>query len=312
MQSLINRKLAAFWQFSRPHTIIGTSLSVTALFVIAIAQVNSELKTGVLPNFQILIWALVACLGGNIYIVGLNQLFDIEIDKINKPNLPLASGEFSAQEGKLIIAICGVLALIIAATQGLFLGLTVAISLLIGTAYSMPPIRLKRFPTWASACIFTVRGVVVNLGLFLHFNQLINHNPNYLNIPSQVWGLTIFVLIYTYVIAIFKDMPDTEGDAQFNIMTLSISLGQVAVFNLSRQILASVYVGIIIASLTNLLTGVNVLIITASHLLLASSMWWRSLQVDLSDRTSITDFYQFIWKLFFLEYIIFPIACLLA
>ncbi|MHC5830441.1 MAG: hypothetical protein ACYT04_84500, partial [Nostoc sp.] len=32
--------LYAFWKFSRPHTIIGTSLSVLALYLIAIAISN--------------------------------------------------------------------------------------------------------------------------------------------------------------------------------------------------------------------------------------------------------------------------------
>ncbi|MGD1698683.1 hypothetical protein [Dapis sp. BLCC M229] len=29
-------------------------------------------------------------------------------------------------------------------------------------------------------------------------------------------------------------------------------------------------------------------------------MWWHSQKVDLEDKKAIADFYQFIWKLFFL------------
>jgi homogentisate phytyltransferase/homogentisate geranylgeranyltransferase len=153
-----------------------------------------------------------------------------------------------------------------------------------------------------------VRGVVINLGLFLHFNQLLNQSSN---IPNEIWLLTGFVLIFTYVIAIFKDMPDTEGDAKFNIATLSIILGQAAVFNLSRQILVWLYLGTLLFSLSSVITRMNILIIAISHVSLAILMWWRSLKVDLSDRTSISAFYQFIWKLFYLEYIIFPLAYIL-
>ncbi|KAG5560972.1 hypothetical protein RHGRI_004107 [Rhododendron griersonianum] len=35
----------------------------------------------------------------NLYAVGLNQLTDVEIDKVNKPYLPLASGEISTELG---------------------------------------------------------------------------------------------------------------------------------------------------------------------------------------------------------------------
>jgi homogentisate phytyltransferase / homogentisate geranylgeranyltransferase len=304
VQFSIASKLAALWQFSRPHTVIGTSLSAIALFAIAWSHRYPDLSS----HLSILIWAIVACLCGNVYIVGLNQLEDIAIDKINKPHLPLASGAFSTQEAQLIVIVTGIVATAIAMWQGMVLGLTVIASLLIGTAYSLPPIRLKRFPFWASLCIFVVRGVVINLGLFLHFNQLLNQSSN---IPNEIWLLTVFVLIFTYVIAIFKDMPDTEGDSKFNIATLSIILGQAAVFNLSRKTLVWLYLGTILVSLSSLITSINIPIFAFSHATLAIAMWWRSMRVDLSDRASISAFYQFIWKLFYLEYIIFPLACIL-
>jgi homogentisate phytyltransferase / homogentisate geranylgeranyltransferase len=89
--------LSSLWQFSRPHTIIGTTLSVAALYLITIATNNIPTNTILSPtNLQLILGAWLACVFGNIYIVGLNQLYDIEIDRINKPHLPLASGEFSS------------------------------------------------------------------------------------------------------------------------------------------------------------------------------------------------------------------------
>ncbi len=38
---------------------------------------------------------MVALLLGNAYIVGINQIFDRDIDVLNKPFLPVASGEMS-------------------------------------------------------------------------------------------------------------------------------------------------------------------------------------------------------------------------
>jgi len=296
-------KLGALWEFSRPHTIIGTTLSVTALYLMAIesgAAINS-----IFNDLGLWLAAAIACIFANIYIVGLNQLTDIEIDKINKPNLPLAAGDFSASQGFVIIIICLISGLGIAASQGYFLLLTVVTSLVIGTIYSLPPIRLKRFPFWASVCIFTVRGLIVNLGLFLHFNQILNQS---VDIPIKVWLLSIFVLIFTYVIAIFKDMPDIEGDRKFNVATLSINWGQLAVFNLSRQILISLYIFMALICFTNLSNSLNTLVLAGSHLILGIILWWKSRSVDLSDRIAITNFYQFIWKLFYLEYILFPLA----
>ncbi len=291
-----------FWKFSRPHTIIGTSLSVLALYFISLATTGNSVT---ITNLEQMLAVWLACLCGNVYIVGLNQLYDVEIDLINKPNLPLASGAFTIQQGKLIVAITGILALLTASLSGMWLFATVATSLIIGTAYSSPPIRLKQFPFWAAFCILTVRGVIVNIGLFLHYGDKLN-GREVLN--PYVWTLTLFILLFTVAIAIFKDVPDLEGDKQFNINTFTLVIGKLAVFNLSRGVISVCYLGMIGAGLF-WLTSLNVRFFIASHLVLLGLLWWRSRDVDLSEKSAIADFYQFIWKLFFLEYLLFPIAC---
>jgi len=109
-----------FGSFPASH-IYCTSLSVLGLYLIAYAT-----AVGIVfipysyssPRFG----KLVACLCGNVYIVGLNQLEDVAIDRINKPHLPLAAGEFSRRTAKLIVAITGSLALLLAWLMGPFCG----------------------------------------------------------------------------------------------------------------------------------------------------------------------------------------------
>ncbi len=305
----------SFWKFSRPHTIIGTSLSVWGLYAIAIAASSTPLGA----SLGQLLGSWLACLCGNVYIVGLNQLEDVAIDRINKPHLPIAAGEFSQRQGQIIVAITGILALLFASLMGPFLLSMVGISLALGTAYSLPPVRLKRFPFWASFCIFTVRGAVVNLGLFLHFNWVLKRMNGETvefsqfalsTIPAQVWALTLFILVFTFAIAIFKDIPDMEGDRQYNISTFTLKLGARAVFNLARWVLTACYLGMTLAALL-WLPAINPIFAIATHSIGLGLMWWRSQKVDLGDQQAIASFYQFIWKLFFAEYLIFPAACLL-
>lgn len=293
--------LYSFWKFSRPHTIIGTSLSVFSLYLIAIANAHS-------PIAQIaqLFIAWIACLCGNIYIVGLNQLEDVAIDEINKPHLPIAAGEFSKAEGQRIVAMAGILSLLLAGISGGWLVFVVAASLALGTAYSLPPIRLKRFPFWAAFCILTVRGAIINLGLFLHFTTTLGEKAV---LSPAVLALTLFILVFSVAIAIFKDVPDTEGDKQYNIATLTLILGKPAILNLARGLISLGYVGLILAAFLAL-PGVHPIFLAATHSFLLGLLWWRSQKVDLEDKTAIAQFYQFVWKLFFLEYILFPIACL--
>ncbi|MGQ4649722.1 homogentisate phytyltransferase [Lyngbya aestuarii] len=299
--------LYAFWKFSRPHTVIGTSLSVFALYLITLAATNSSIA---LASLEQLLGTWVACLCGNIYIVGLNQLEDVEIDQINKPHLPIAAGEFSRRQAQLIIGITGILALVLAGLLGIWLFLMVGISLAIGTAYSLPPLRLKRFPFFAAVCIFSVRGAIVNLGLFLHFSWVLQ-GQEVMTPTASVWILTVFVLVFTLAIAIFKDIPDLEGDKQYNISTFTIQLGKETVFNLARWVITICYLGMIIAGIL-LPKAVNPLFLGSTQLVTLGLMWWRSQSVDLQEKNAIANFYQFIWKLFFLEYLIFPAACFLA
>ncbi len=295
---------SSLWKFSRPHTIIGTSLSVFALYLIALATTNRAVA---LTNVEQMLAVWLACVCGNVYIVGLNQLWDVEIDRINKPHLPLASGAFSRRQGQWIVGLTGMLAIVIAGLAGNWLLTTVAISLFIGTAYSLPPIRLKRFPLLAAFCILTVRGMVVNLGLFLHFGDKLNGTEA---LNPYVWTLTLFILLFTIAIAIFKDVPDLEGDRQFQIKTFTVVWGKAAVFNLSRGVITFCYLGMVVAGIF-WLSSLNLVLFVGYHLILLGLLWWRSQDVDLTQKTAIASFYQFIWKLFFLEYLLFPAACFL-
>jgi homogentisate phytyltransferase/homogentisate geranylgeranyltransferase len=293
--------LYRFWKFSRPHTIIGTTLSVIAIYLLALATTNNPIN---LSNLGQLLGAWLACLCGNIYIVGLNQLYDVEIDKVNKPHLPLANGEFSVKQGKYMVGLTGVLAILLAVSLGIGLLTTVTVSLLIGTAYSLPPIRLKRFPLLAAICILTVRGIVVNVGLFLHFSQILGET---LTLPPQLWILTLFIFIFTVAIAIFKDVPDMEGDKKYQIQTFTLLLGKSTVFTITLWVITFCYIAMI-GAVFLILHSINTAYFVGYHLLLLMFLWWRSQRVNLDKKSEIADFYQFIWKLFFLEYILFPLA----
>ncbi|MEA5498972.1 homogentisate phytyltransferase [Limnoraphis robusta] len=308
--------LYSFWKFSRPHTIFGTTFSVWGLTFVAWSdKINATWQDGdfVATALTAILVSWLACLCGNVYIVGLNQLEDVEIDRINKPHLPLASGEYSPSQAKAIIITTGILALILATLQGKFLLATVGISLAMGTAYSLPPIRLKRFPFWAALCIFTVRGVIVNLGIYLHLSWVFSGKlPEYIpSLTPSILALTLFILVFTFAIAIFKDIPDLEGDRKYNISTFTIRLGTVSVFKLARWVLTGCYLGMIFSAFF-LQAWLNPIFLVSSHVVILALLWWRSTKINLEKKESIADFYQFIWKLFFLEYLLFPLACLLG
>lgn len=294
--------ITAFIRFSRLHTVIGTTISITILYLIALSFSGQDDL-----HLPLLGLTLLSCLGANIYIVGLNQITDIEIDRINKPYLPLASGAITLRTAYWWIGVSVLLSLLIALWLGKYLLLTVLLSLLLGTFYSLPPIRLKRFYFWAAFCIIAVRGLIVNLLLFLHFHDRINGSEQ---LPPVIWLLTGTIFMYSIIIAWFKDMPDIEGDARHGIRTLSIRLGSRRVLWVGVILLLCTYVFLMVYPLFGSLS-VNLPVFLGAHLLFAVALIARAFTVRLTDMLSIARFYQFIWVLFFLEYGVFGLSSLL-
>lgn len=291
--------LVNFIRFSRLHTIIGTSLSITVLYVIA-STYSGDYST----HLPLLGWTLLSCLGANIYIVGLNQIIDVDIDRINKPYLPLASGAFSMRLGYIIVIISVLISLVVAVSMGKYLLLTVVLSLILGTAYSLPPIRLKRFAFWAAVCIIAVRGLIVNLLLFLHFHATINESHV---ITPVVWVLTITIFIYSIIIAWFKDIPDIEGDSTYNIQTLSIRLGPKRVFRTGNMLLGLTFLGLIVFAYYQH-EIVNIPIMVGAHIIFLGALIFMAKNIKLNKKASIARYYQFVWVLFFGEYIVIGLA----
>jgi len=48
---------------------------------------------------------ITALFCGNVFIVGINQIYDVRIDKINKPFLPIASGELDIAGAWIIVLV---------------------------------------------------------------------------------------------------------------------------------------------------------------------------------------------------------------
>ena len=293
-----------FILYSRLHTIIGTTISVSTLYIITVALSPEPVEYHLLG----FILTLISCLGANIYIVGLNQITDIEIDKINKPYLPLASGAYTVKKAYIINTIALLISISIAFYFGKFLLITVLSSLILGTIYSLPPFRLKRYYFWAAFCIIAVRGILVNIFLFLHLHTMV---LGYYHLPDSIRILTIAIFIYSIVIAWFKDIPDMAGDQKFDIQTLSLRIGSKTVFIFGNTLLALVFVFLISASLFFKLE-LNTTLFIVMHIVMLLALIYKAVKTDVNNKTAISKYYQFIWVLFFAEYIVFALASISA
>jgi homogentisate phytyltransferase/homogentisate geranylgeranyltransferase len=298
--------VGVLWRFSRPHTVIGTTLSILGLYVIAATQLPGAALGEGLGD---LLCVLVAGFCVNVAIVGVNQVTDVEIDRINKPFLPIAAGELSLEAARRIVLACTLIPLAMAVTQGVAEVVAVGAALLVGAAYSLPPLRLKRFPGLAAASITLVRSVVVNLGVALHFSSTLGGGAAAGTVPGPVWALTVFVLPFSFAIAILKDVPDLEGDRAFRIRTLTVRLGGRRVLGIGMAALTLAYAGMAVLG-PLLLSGVQPVVLAGGHLLALGLLWAWAARTDPGDREAFTRFYMRVWTLFFLEYPLVALACL--
>jgi homogentisate solanesyltransferase len=175
----------------------------------ALLENQAAIDWGLLPRALL---GLLALLCGNGFIVGINQIYDVDIDIVNKPFLPVAAGELSAGLAWVLVLALAAAGLGIVATN--FGSLTTslyAFGLTLGTVYSIPPFRLKQFAIPAFLIIATVRGFLLNFGVY-HATRSALGLEFVWNAP--VVFITSFVTIFATAIAITKDLPDVEGEAQ--------------------------------------------------------------------------------------------------
>lgn len=291
--------LGTLLAFARPHTVIATAVQVVTVALMVAGPPDTPQAVGLLAL------TLATCLALNLYVVGLNQLTDVAIDRINKPWLPVAAGTLAPGAARRLVVGAAILAVGLAAVAGPYLLGVVLLISAVGSAYSLPPLRLKRLPVAAALSIALARGVVANVGLALHYQAHLGGA-----VPLVALALLgLFFFGFGLVIAIYKDLPDAEGDRQHQIETFTTRLGPRRALRLGRAVLSACYALPIGLALAGLPRG-DALFLLVSHALVASAFWVASGRVNLGRRRSVAGFYMFLWGLFYAEFGILSIYAL--
>jgi homogentisate phytyltransferase/homogentisate geranylgeranyltransferase len=282
--------------FCRPHTVKGTILASTSGYAL-LSMYHGE------HAYMALILVLLSGILANVFIVGVNQLVDIEIDKINEKNLPLVTGELSFDCARKITARTLVLAVTVAFFQSTVWGLTISAMCLIGIVYSVPPMRLKRFAVPAALCIVLARAILGTIGGVYTYTAAMGKTVD----EYMQYHLTVFrgiLIAFTTVIALMKDVPDIEGDRREGVRSLSVVMGPQAVSNICFAILSCMYVVVIGLSWQRKAE-------TAVFSHLYGLIWLHMRLVSgPSKATAMWNYFSVVWPLFYYEFAAYllPIA----
>ena len=164
------------------------------------------------------------------------------------------------------------------------------------------------FAVAAALSIAGIRAFAVNLLLYAQFMASSGAEAV---IPLPIVALTAMVLALSLVIAWFKDIPDMEGDRRFRVSTLTLRLGPRRVLGLGLVVMATAYGALIVMGLIGV-PGLHGGMLVVGHVAALIVLLVASLRVDLSQQRSIARFYLLIWGLFYAEYLVFPLAGVLA
>jgi geranylgeranylglycerol-phosphate geranylgeranyltransferase len=190
-----------YLKLARIGNVVITFLSVECAGIMSGIDVAKSLR--------ILIAAVAASLitaGGN----AVNDLFDVEIDRINRPNRPIASGRLSSAKAKAFYLIVTSIGLIASAALNLS---SLIIALAAATAISMYSFKLKRSVFWGNFTVAFVTGLA-----FIYAGSSVDNF-------KDVYPAAIFAFMANLIREIIKDAEDVKGDSQIGVKTIATRFG---------------------------------------------------------------------------------------
>jgi 4-hydroxybenzoate polyprenyltransferase len=211
-------KLRHYVELGRPFTLVAPALGFFSGGITAIGAAPPEPWTATVIGYPLIgsLMAAVLNAGNN----ALNQIYDLEIDRINKPKRPLPGGRLSLGEAWTFTALTYVAALVLAwlvAPEGRHECFWIVLIAVVCTfIYSMPPLRTKRLGIWANVTIAIPRGVLLKVAGWSAVKTVIGLEPWYI---GAIFGLFLLGATTT------KDFADMKGDHLGGCRTLPLQYG---------------------------------------------------------------------------------------
>jgi 4-hydroxybenzoate polyprenyltransferase len=207
-----------YLELGRPFTLVAPALGFLSGGLTALGAAPPEPLSMASLTFPLIgsLMAAVLNAGNN----ALNQIYDLEIDRINKPKRPLPSARLSISNAWRFTVATYLLALVLAwlvAPAGRHECFWIVLVAVVCTfIYSMPPLRTKRLGIWANITIAIPRGVLLKVAGWSSVKTIAGIEPWYI---GAIFGLFLLGATTT------KDFADMEGDRLGGCKTLPIQYG---------------------------------------------------------------------------------------
>jgi len=211
-------KARDYVDLGRPFTLLAPALGFMSGGLTAIGAAPREPWSASLLVAPFLGAAMAALLnaGNN----ALNQIYDLDIDRVNKPKRPLPGGRLTIAQvwwfTNITYALALALSWLVAPGGRHACFWLVAVAVVCTYLYSVPPFRTKRLGIWANVTIAIPRGVLLKVAGWSSVKTIIGVEPWYI---GCIFGLFLLGATTT------KDFADMEGDRRGGCRTLPIQYG---------------------------------------------------------------------------------------
>lgn len=193
-------KLKYWIQITRPNNVLIAFLSVWIAAIVA---------GGIDPILNLVLVSVSAALitvGANV----INDIFDVEIDRINKPNRPLPSGNVSIREAYFLFSGSYLIAWIMAWMVNYHVFL---VALIFGLLLILYSYRFKRMVLVGNFVVSLATGMA-----FIYGGMAVNR-------IEGTFFPALFAFFFHFGREIIKDLQDVEGDRARGANTLAVVYG---------------------------------------------------------------------------------------
>jgi 4-hydroxybenzoate polyprenyltransferase len=203
-----------YWKFVRPFTLIAPALGMFSGGVTAL---------GAVPATPVTPWIVVKIALGTLMAAllngasnALNQIYDLENDRINKPNRMIPAGVMTIREAAWVAAVLYASSLTLAAIVGAQCLLLAATAAILTYVYSAPPFRTKRAALTANLTIAVPRGLLLKVAGWSTVKTIFTR---------EAWVVGLIFGVFLLGATTTKDFADMEGDRAAGCRTLPVVYG---------------------------------------------------------------------------------------
>lgn len=207
-------RLHLYWELARPFTLVAPALGMFTGSVIAL---------GASPAIPLSPWIAAKIALGTLMAAvlnaasnTLNQVTDLEADRINKPDRPIPAGRVTPNEALRLSGWLYAAAFLLATPVGPQCTLLAGTAAVLTVLYSAPPFRLKAIPYLANLVIAVPRGVLLKVAGWSCVRDFGRMEP---------WTIGIIFGLFLLGATTTKDFADIRGDRAAGFRTLPVVLG---------------------------------------------------------------------------------------